>query len=84
MAGDKEKAKAEFEKISKEDRLKLGPPRMAIYYITLGNFDEALTQLEHGFDNHALGMISLKVEPAFDPIRNEPRFKVLMKKMGFD
>jgi len=28
-------------------------------------------------------MVFLNVEPVFEPLRNEPRFQELLKKMGF-
>ncbi len=83
-SGDKEKAKTEFERISKEERLLLSPLVMANFYVSLGNFNGALTELERGFDNRAIGMMFLGADPDLDPIRNEPRFKALIKKMNFD
>jgi tetratricopeptide (TPR) repeat protein len=84
FSGDTVKAKEEFNKISKDDYTKLAPVSIALFYIYMSNFDEALTQLERAFNAHALGMIMLKVDPVYDPIRNEPRFKALLKKMNFD
>ncbi len=84
VSGDKERAKAEFERIPKEEHLLLSPLIMANFYVSLGNFDEALTALERGFDNHAIGMMWLDTDPVLDPIRNEPRFKALTKKLHFN
>jgi class 3 adenylate cyclase/TolB-like protein/cytochrome c-type biogenesis protein CcmH/NrfG len=84
VSGDKRKAKDEFQKISKEDYLKIDPVLVAEFYISQGNIDEALDQLERGFDSHSIMMVGLKIEPFLDPIRNEPRFKALMKKMNLD
>jgi adenylate cyclase len=84
VSGDRRKAQDEFEKISKDDYLKLDPFFVAEFYIGQGNFDKALTQLERGFNIHSLYMSVLKIEPFLDPIRNEPRFKVLLKKMNLE
>ena len=84
VSGDKKKAKDKFDTISTEDYTKLDPVTIAWFYVNMGNFDEALTQLERGFSIHSLSMVGLKVDPNFDPIRNEPRFKALLKKMNFD
>ena len=84
ISGDTEKAKAEVEKITNDDRVKISPYFMAEFYLSLGNLDKALTQLERGFDIHDLPMVTLKIDPILDPIRNEPRFKELLKKMNLD
>jgi adenylate cyclase len=84
FTGDTMKAKEEFNKIPKEDYAKLDPLFIAEFYTYTGNFDEALSHLEKGLDTHALAMIALKVDPVFDPIRNEARFKALLKKMNLE
>ena len=50
--------------------------------VALGNFDEAMNQLELGYTNRDVHMFWIKVDPAFDPIRNDQRFKALLKKMN--
>ena len=84
ISGDKTKAKDEFGKISKEDYLKIDPEFLGEFYVSVGDFDKALTQLERGFDIHSIMMIALKVNPFLDPLRNDPRFKALMKKMNLE
>ena len=83
MAGDTIKAKEILNKVSKEDRLK-SPGVVALVNVALRHTDEAMTQLENAYTEHALHMVFLKVDPALDPIRNEPRFKDVMKKMRMD
>ena len=51
-------------------------------YVALENFDEAMNQLELGYAYRDLHMFWIKVDPAFDRIRNEPRFKALLRKMN--
>jgi adenylate cyclase len=84
VSGDKKKGQDEFAKISKEDYQSLSPAIIAQFDISMGNFDEALTQLERGYNIHSMVMIALKIDPVYDPIRNEPRFKALLKKAGFE
>jgi adenylate cyclase len=84
VSGDKKKAKEEFNKISKEEYPNLNPWIVAQFDISMGNFDEALTQLEYGYSIHSIGLIVLKVDPTLDPLRNEPRFKTLLKKTGLE
>jgi tetratricopeptide (TPR) repeat protein len=82
-SGDKIRAKDSLASIPKEDYLRIDPVLIAQFYATMGNFDEALKQLERGFDIHTLNMIALMIDPFLDPLRNEPRFKALLKKMNF-
>jgi len=83
QAGEPIKSKTLFEKVSPEDRLKC-PYFVAGVFISQGDFPNALTQLEYAFSIHAIQMPFIKNDPLVDPIRNEPRFKELMKKMNFE
>jgi tetratricopeptide (TPR) repeat protein len=81
VIGDKNKAKALFDEALKKYP-NLSHYRNSQVYVALGNFDEAMNQLEAGYTNRDIRMFWIKVDPAFDPIRNEPRFKALLKKMN--
>ena len=52
-------------------------------YAQLGEADEALTHLERGWQIKDAGLVWMRVDPWLDPIRNQPRFAALMKKMDF-
>ena len=51
-------------------------------YIALKKIDEAFNELEAAYENRDIHLFWVSVDPAFDPIRNELRFKALMKKMN--
>ena len=53
-------------------------------YTALGNIDAALKELELGYESRDVHMFWTKVDPAFDPIRNELGFKALMKNMNLE
>jgi len=53
---------------------------LAVAYIGMGNFNEAMTELEKAYELKEIFNTGLKVWPDLDPIRNEPRFKALLKK----
>jgi tetratricopeptide (TPR) repeat protein len=55
---------------------------IALIYAGLGEKEETLAWLEEGFKERAFQMQFLKVEPGFDPIRNDPRFKELLRRIG--
>jgi adenylate cyclase len=83
LSGDKTHAKAELEKTTAAypDQSSY---QLARVYILLNNYDEAFARLEKAYETRDLWMYFLKVDPTYDPIRNEPKFKLLMKKMNLD
>ncbi len=83
LTGDLTKAKSTFEQVPEEFRIKW-PYFVSYVYLGMGDTDGALTQLEYAYRDHAIGIVFIKTEPAFDLIRNEPRFKALLKKTGLD
>lgn len=52
-------------------------------YAQLGLPDQAFKQLELAFAARDSGMSSLRVDPFLDPIRNDPRFAALERKLNF-
>jgi tetratricopeptide (TPR) repeat protein len=58
--------------------------RLAAVYVALGNKDKALSLLEKDYRQRSNWMTKLKVDPVMDPLRQEPRFKQLIRKMSFE
>lgn len=54
----------------------------AIAYIGVGQKEEALNMLERSDEDRAWDILHLKVEPFFDSLREEPRFKKLVERVG--
>ena len=52
-------------------------------YLDLGDKDKAFAELNKAYENHVSSLCWLKVEPQMDPLRDDPRFKELLKKVGF-
>jgi serine/threonine-protein kinase len=52
-------------------------------YAQLGDKDRAFANLEHGFEIKDAGLLGLKTDPMMDPIRSDPRFAALIRKMNF-
>jgi adenylate cyclase len=60
----------------------VSPYDIAILYTGLGDKENAIDQLQKAYEERAGWMIYLKVEPQFDPLRSDPRFQELIRKMG--
>ena len=56
---------------------------VTIYAAALGEKDEAFAELNKAFENREFGLLLLKVDPRLDPLRDDPRFQALVKKVGF-
>jgi serine/threonine protein kinase len=52
----------------------------AIIYAGLGEKDKAFEWLEKGFEERFI--ISIKVDPVYDPLRSDPRFADLLRRMN--
>lgn len=59
--------------------------QIAIVYMSLGDFDKAFEYLNKAVEESSNGSILLlKVAPWLDPLRSDPRFKELLKKVKLD
>ena len=55
---------------------------VAFVYVGMGNKDQALSWLEKAYEEHSNELTSLKVSPAYDPLRADPRFQDLLRRVG--
>jgi hypothetical protein len=53
---------------------------IAMVYTALGDKDQAMTWLEKGYDERFNPGVLLR--PCFDPLRSDPRFKDLVRRIG--
>jgi serine/threonine protein kinase len=65
----------------------LGPPQATPYefaelHAQLGQADAAFAQLQAAFEIRDDGLPYLAVDPAFDPLRSDPRFVSMVKRLG--
>jgi len=61
----------------------VAPKHLALVYAGLGEKDEMFTWLEKGYEDRDISMTFLKVEPRWDPYRDDPRFVDLLHRVGF-
>ena len=82
--GQKDKARAELRKLEAMSGTQaLDPVLMARAYTGMGNNDAALSALEKGYAQRSNLLTALKVEPVYDPLRDDPRFQELLRRVGF-
>ncbi len=80
--GMREEAAAAFEAYNKARRNRTPSAQIAIVYTALGDKERALRELEDAVAFPGAPMLGMKVNPAFDPIRNEPRFQAVLRRIG--
>jgi hypothetical protein len=59
------------------------PSVFAYAYLGLGDKDQALTYLERAYEEQDPALFWLKMSPIFDPLRSEPRFQALLRRVNF-
>jgi len=58
------------------------PYDFAMIDVALGNRDLAFAELEKDFAEHGYYVTTLSVDPLMDPLRDDPRFAALVKRIG--
>jgi tetratricopeptide (TPR) repeat protein len=61
---------------------KVRPWSMAALYTALGDKDQAFAWLQKACDERFIILASVKVDPVFDPLRSDPRFRNLLGRLG--
>jgi Flp pilus assembly protein TadD len=57
---------------------------LALVHAALGEIDLAFECLEKSYERHEESLLTLKVDPKVDPLRSDPRFVELLKKIGVE
>ena len=55
---------------------------VGLIYLALGEKDRAFEWFERAFGERSRGLVFLKMDPRFDPARSDPRFQVLVRRVG--
>jgi tetratricopeptide (TPR) repeat protein len=83
VAGKRAQAKLVLRELHAQSaRTYVSPWDVAIVHIGLGENDEAFGWLEKAYRERSADCIALKVEPMYDPLRSDPRFQDLMRRIG--
>ena len=59
------------------------PLALGVVYTALGRYDEAFRWLNRAADEHDTLLCYLQVIPTFDPLRSDPRYSELLRRMQF-
>jgi len=83
-AGDRDRALAELEELRQTATDgEVLPFNLALVYLGLGDHARALENLERALATDSQWMAWIGMDAIFDPLRSEPRFVDLMRRMGF-
>ena len=52
-------------------------------YVGLGEKDKAFAEMNKAYENRISSVVWFKVEPQLDPLRSDPRFAELVRRVGF-
>ncbi len=80
-AGEREKAQAILRRLETGKEY-VSPEALTILHVALGEREQAFALLEHAYAAHDKQLIFLDVEPEFDPLRSDPRFQDLVRRVG--
>ena len=84
-SGDRARAMAEAEDLKKKSlRGIVTAFNQALVALGLGDRARALDSLERAYAEDSQWLGWLKLDKTFDPLRSEPRFAALLKKLGFE
>lgn len=84
-AGRREKALQVLQKLEESSRTEQSSESefgIARLHAALGNTPESLAWLEKARVNRDGNLVTVQVDPGFDPIRDDPRFRVFVERMG--
>ena len=84
VMGKREAALTEMKKLKALSKQRyVSPYNIALIYAGLGDL-EAFVWLERAYKEGDTWLVFLKIDPGFDQLRSESRFKDLLKRVGFD
>jgi DNA-binding winged helix-turn-helix (wHTH) protein len=85
LSGNKSAARKLFKELSERSHREYVPAfSMALICIGLGDKDSALDWLNKSFQERSTYLVYAKTDPLLDSVRSDPRFGILMDRMGLD
>ena len=69
--------------LERAERKYVSPDLIAVIYASLGEMDQAFAWLDRAYEARSGFMITgILVSPDYDPLRSDPRFDALLRKIG--
>jgi Tfp pilus assembly protein PilF len=85
LAGERGKAEAVLADLNQISTHRFVSPFCpSLIYLGLGNKQQAMDEMEKAYEARSQFLVALKVDRMFDPVRSDPRFIELLKKVHLD
>jgi TolB-like protein/Flp pilus assembly protein TadD len=82
-AGRLDEARKAIERLQEHVRKNgVGRYEIALVYAGMGRKQDTFKWLEESYQAHDVGLLYLKIDPCLDPLRSDPRFDDLMRRVG--
>ncbi len=82
-SGQRERARRALEKLEQLNRRReMDAAPMFVARIGMGRKDEAFAWLQKAYLAHSPALTALKVDPLYDPLRSDPRFEELLRRLA--
>jgi tetratricopeptide (TPR) repeat protein len=82
-SGQQEHARHALKKLEQlRSRRPMDPAPLLLAHVGMGNKEAAFAWLAEAYSQHSTALPSLKVNPIYDPLRDDPRFDALMRRIG--
>ena len=83
LAGDRNKAQESLDDLREMSKRRyVSPYLFAVVYAGLGDKEQAFAWLGKAYQDRSFFLIWLKVEPCFDSLRDDVRYKDLLRRIG--
>jgi TolB-like protein/DNA-binding winged helix-turn-helix (wHTH) protein/Flp pilus assembly protein TadD len=81
-SGQQEKARSALEKLEELNRRgETDSASIALAHLGMGDKEKAIAWLQKAYAEHSIPT-ALKVDPIYDPLRSDPRFQELLRRVG--
>jgi len=81
-AGETAEAEQALERLDAFSRTRSSDPTpLVVAHIGMDHLEVAFVLLEDAYRNHSPGLTALKVDPIYDPLRGDPRFDDLLRRV---